>query len=168
MNFRRAILTVSLLAAGGAPLTSLARQRVPSGVPKEVIEQFFKDLCPKGCSDEEVALWKSNLKHESHDLNRDGVPEFFLYVVHSDWCGAGGNCSYSVYRKRNKRYELLLDDKVLRVLDSSTRGYRDLASEFPMGACDGGRRSLRVTLYKYDGNTYRARGTKDECREPKH
>jgi hypothetical protein len=157
-------LTASLLLSFMMHISLTVSQSSSSRIPQRVIDQFFKDLCPSGCSKEEVGLWKRNLRHKARDLNGDGVPEWFLYVVHSDWCGAGGNCSYSVYQKTPKGFTLLLNDKVLVVGDTVTNGYRDLASEFPMGVCADGRRELRVTLYRHDGRKYRAHGTETECR----
>jgi hypothetical protein len=139
-------------------------QQAGTDLPSVVVKQLFEDICNKGCSDDEVAQWKSNLKYELHDLNDDGVPELFIYIEHSDWCGAGHNCSYWVFQKKRGGYILLLNDKELRVLDTSTNGYRDLASETPVGFCGKNVQRLFVTPYKYDGKKYQARPDRMDCK----
>jgi hypothetical protein len=59
---------------------------------------------------------------------------------------------------------LLLNDKVLRMKDSVSHGYHDLASETPMGFCDLNVRRLDVTRYRFDGAEYRVQPRKTECR----
>ena len=115
-------------------------------------------------SESDLKILHENLKFERHDLNADGVLEYFLYIEHSDWCGAGSNCNYWVYQKNKAGYTLLADDAVLRVEDTTTNGYRDLASETPMGFCGRNIARLYVTPYKYDGKEYEAQELKVECR----
>lgn len=71
-----------------------------SGVPEEFVRQFIEDINTNESnfrlSEENLANLYANLKLERHDLNNDGNPEQFLYIDHSDWCGAGGDCSYWV------------------------------------------------------------------------
>jgi len=145
-------------------LASLTNQDGPVSLPDEAVKLLFEDTCQKGCSDEELALWKSNLKYKSHDLNSDGVSELFLYIDHSDWCGAGGNCSYWVFQKVGAGYKLLLEDKVLEVKDNATNGYRDLSSETPMGFCERNVSRIFATPYKHDGEKYQAHKMQVECR----
>ncbi len=156
---------ITLFLLSSLMLASPTRRLPHTMPPDEVIEMVFKDICQKGCSSEEVALWKSNLKYEKHDLNGDGVPELFLHIDHSDWCGAGGNCDYWIFHKTKSGYALLLNDKVLRVKGTATKGYRDLASETPMGLCGQNIARLSVTFYKYDGQQYRALPQQTECRK---
>ena len=144
-------------------LAYLTNQETPLKLPEEAVKLLFEDTCRKGCSDEELALWKSNLKYELHDLNTDGVPELFLYIEHSDWCGAGSNCSYWVYQKNDGAFSLLLKEKVLRVKEMATNGYKDLASQVPMGFCGINVQRADVSLYKYDGERYQFVSRKYEC-----
>jgi len=104
------------------------------------------------------------LKFETHDLNADGMPEFFAYIEHSDWCGAGSNCDYWIFQRKGRGHVLLLNDKVLRVKDALSNGYHDLVSETPMGFCDRKVQRLDVTPYKFDGAEYRAQHRKTKCR----
>jgi hypothetical protein len=164
MKNRRLILALALLTFCGAAFNSFAGQKTPPQMPEEVVKLLFKDLCKKGCSAEEVARWKSNLKYELHDLNADAVPEFFVFIDHSDWCGAGSNCDYWIFQKKAHGYILLLNDKELRVKGVSSNGSRDLASETPMGFCALNVQRLDATLYKYDGKRYRVQSWRTECR----
>ena len=164
MKNRALIITVMLCLTSAVVQPSLVQQDAPRKLPGEVIKLLFEDACKKGCSEEELALWKSKLKFESHDLNFDSVPELFLYIDHMDWCGAGSNCSYWVYQRSDAGYKLLVENKVLRVKDTDTNGYLDLASEIPMGFCDRNVQRLYVTPYKYDGEKYQAQKLRVECR----
>jgi hypothetical protein len=158
------ILTVMLSSVSVLALASSTNQDPVLKLPDEAVKLLFEDTCRKGCSDEELALWKSNLKSELHDLNSDGVSELFLYIEHSDWCGAGANCSYWVYQKAEAGYKLLIKAKVLRVKDTVTNGYRDLSSETPMGFCDRNVQRLYVSTYKYNGRKYQAQKLQVECK----
>ena len=160
----RLVIIAILLLFCGVVTASRPNQGAGPVLPAEVIRLLVKGLCKNGCSNEEVTRWKRNIKFETHDLNADGAPEFFVYVEHSDWCGAGANCSYWVFQKRKRGYTLLLNDKVLRMRDGVSRGYRDLASETPMGFCDRNVQRLDVTPYRFDGAQYQAQPRKTECR----
>jgi thiamine biosynthesis lipoprotein len=137
--------------------TSAAKEGVRrKKLPTDLVKTFFTELCSKGCSDEEKTRWRENFRWEPHDLNRDSIPEYFLYIDHADWCGAGGsNCQYWVYQKTKSGYKLLIEDARLRPLKSYTNGYRDLASEHRIGAsivpCHS---DYSFTRYKFDGRKY--------------
>jgi hypothetical protein len=160
-------INVALLAFIIGVLTTLifsSKEESLFGIPKTLAQLFPRQLCAKGCTAEEVSLWTRNLKHELHDIDGDSVPEFFIKIDHSDWCGAGNNCDYWIYQKVGGKYKLILNDKVLRVRETDSNGYRDLASETPMGFCGERIQRLAVTLYKYDGEQYQAVSYEDECR----
>lgn len=157
--------TFALFLLPGMSSTVSVGQNVASEIPDEIINSLFEDLCSKGCSHEEVTRWKNNLKLEKHDLNGDAIPELFLWIDHSDWCGAGANCDYWIFQKTGYSYTLLLNDKVLRMKDTVTNGYRDLASETPMGFCGRNIQRLSVTPYRYDGKKYKPQSHKTECKE---
>jgi hypothetical protein len=136
-------------------------------LPKELLRQLIRDINDNAnnfrLTKKDLKILNEHLKYERQDLNGDGMPEFFLYIDHSDWCGAGGNCTFWVYQKRDGRYKLLLEDKRLRARETMTNGYRDLASEFPMGFCAVNVQRANVSLYKYDGQGYQFVSRKDEC-----
>lgn len=133
-------------------------------MPDEVVDLLLKRLCKNGCSAEEVARWKANLKFETHDLNGDAVTELFVFIDHSDWCGAGSNCDYWVFQKEERGFKIILNDKELRVKEGVTNGYHDLSSETPMGFCGRNVQRLDVTPYKFDGVEYRAQPQITNCR----
>ncbi len=145
MKNKQLVHIATLFLFCGTAFASLAHQNDMPKLPKEVTRLLFKDLCKSGCSDEEVARWRSKLKFETHDLNADGMPEFFAYIEHSDWCGAGSNCDYWIFQRKGRGHVLLLNDKVLRVKDAVSNSYHDLVSETPMGFCDRKVQRLDVT-----------------------
>lgn len=162
MKNSKLIMTVILFLCCGRVASSTSAQDARPQVPDELIELFFKDLCPKSleCSDDDVARWRSNFKYEVHDLNGDKIPEYFLSIDHHDWCGAGSNCDDTVYMKTGRGYKIVVSDKVLRVMETRTNGYLDIESHFTMGACtlpDGEPGwELAVTSYKFNRKKYKA------------
>ncbi len=148
--------------------TISSNQENTSKIPNDLIQQIITDINTNEnnfhLSKEDLEVLNNHLKHQLHDLNNDGVSEFFLYIEHSDWCGAGSNCSYWVYQKTTTGYKLLVEDKVLQVKDNVTNGYLDLSSETPMGFCDKNIARLSVTPYKYDGKEYQKQKEQGECR----
>ena len=142
---------------------AIAQDASPSNIPRGLADLFFKEICPEGCSDE-FARWQPNLKAEQHDLNGDGSPEFFLYVEHSDLCGAGANCDYWIYRQTGTRFNLILKDKNIRVAKTVSNGYRNLSSETPMGFCSKNVQRLYITPYKFDGGKYQPQQPRTDCR----
>ena len=144
-----------------------SNQENSSKIPSDLIQQLITDINTNEnnfhLSKKELEVLNNHLQYELHDLNNDGVLEFFLYIEHSDWCGAGGNCSYWVYQKTTAGYKLLLEDKLLTVKDNVTNGYRDLSSKTPMGFCDKNVGRFSVTQYKYDGKEYQPQTTLLEC-----
>ena len=151
----------------GSALLAAAQTNSKNKLSKNLVRQLITDINNNGnnfqLSDEDLKVLHKNLKFELHDLNADGIAEFFLYIEHSDWCGAGANCSYWVYQKTKEGYNLLVEDKVLRVKETVTNSYRDLSSETPIGFCERNVQRLDVTPYKYDGKQYKAQQSKSEC-----
>ena len=146
-------------------LSRAENQDTPQEVPRVLFRQFIEDVnTSRRLSDEETEALTNNLKCELNDLNGDSVPEYFLYVEHHFWCGAGANCSYWIYQRTEQGYELIIEDKELKARDTTTNGYRDIASETPMGFCSRNVQRLYVTLYKYDGEEYQPQPTQVECR----
>jgi hypothetical protein len=144
-----------------------ASQNVTSQIPEQLVQQLIKDINTNKnnfhLSDGDLTVLRKNLRYELHDLNRDSKPEFFLYIDHSDWCGAGGNCSYWIYQKEDGGYKLLLEDKELRVMRSLTKGYRDLVSRVPMGFCAVNVQRVWTSFYKYNGKSYQLSMCGDGC-----
>jgi hypothetical protein len=155
------IVMMLLLCVATNPASVTAQGALPP-IPKKLVDLFFKDTCTPSlkCTDEEVAIWRSRFNYEAHDLNGDGVPEFFLSIQHHDWCGAGSNCGNDVYMKVGGGYRVILSNVRLKVLKTRTKGFRDIESQFRMGVCtrpdgkDGW--EIIVTSYKFDGTNYKA------------
>lgn len=168
MNPNKLVLALIICLLCGIALLVVARQQSKSEIPPELIQQLIADINGNEnnfrLSEADLEILNANIKFELHDLNSDGVSEVFIYIEHSDWCGAGSNCSYWIYQRTEQGYDLLLEDKVLRVKDTVTNGYRDLTSETPMGFCDRNVQRLDVTPYKYDGEEYQAQSREVECR----
>jgi len=140
-------------------------------IPKTLFQQLIMDINTndKGfhLSDHDLEILRKNLKCKLEDINGDGAEEYFLYIDHPDWCGAGTNCDYWVYQKRSTKYKLLLNDKQLRAKRSKTNGYRDLVSETPMGVKAPGKYRFYTTLYQYDGKHYQGVSSAGEVKTVK-
>ena len=144
------------MVIAGVPFSSNAK---PRNLPRQMVDLVMRDVCDPSCSKDERAAYRRNIKFETHDLNRDGKPEFFVYVQHSDWCGAGFNCVYWVFQRKRKAYSLMSAGyPVLRVAHTVTKGFRDLESHGKLGMCNlpNGARGWQIYLavLKYNGKKY--------------
>src|SRR5690242_9291929 len=112
---------------------------------------ILKKIAAEGCGDDiPWGVWDVR----AMDLKGYGRPEI---VVEGDRCFAGANNSDRfVFRKKQSKYELLLDDSAARLgfLPTRTNGYRDIVSDHHMSAFVYFR-----TLYKFDGREY----TESQC-----
>jgi len=97
-------------------------------------------------------LHVSIYKRASADLNRDGRPEVFIYVTESGRCGSGG-CSLLILSPQKKGYRIVLRSTItqlpIRVLDTSSHGWRDVG----VFVAGGGIRPGPVRL-RFDGRRY--------------
>lgn len=93
--------------------------------------------------------------HGWADLNGDGRPEAFVYMMSGNYCGSGG-CDLFVYRPEQGSFYQVTRTSVtqlpVRVLNSRNEGWRDVA----VGVSGGGARARTVVLrfqgYGYPGN----------------
>jgi hypothetical protein len=128
----------------------------------------MKDVCSSGCTAEQTISYRRNMKFELHDLNGDRVPELFVYIQHSDWCGASFNCDYWVfYRKHNVYHLIAAGYPVLQVANTVTKGFRDLESRGHLGSCtlpngDAGWQTYLHVL-RYNGAQYNATEIGPRC-----
>jgi hypothetical protein len=135
-----------------------AAQESAFKIPEVLVQQLIKDINTNDrdfrLSDQDLEVLHNNLRYKLEDINGDGAVEFFLYIDHRDWCGAGLNCDYWVYEKEADRYRLLLNDKQVRAKGTKTKGYSDLVSETPMGVIRPDQYKFSTRLYRYDGTRY--------------
>jgi tetratricopeptide (TPR) repeat protein len=102
----------------------------------------------------ELEQYEDNVRYYYNkvDLNEDGNPEIFAYLVGSPVCGTGG-CSGAIFKQENGEYRLLstfsLVNNPVIVSNSKTNGYRDII----MHVFGGGIESFFARV-KYDGTTY--------------
>lgn len=86
------------------------------------------------------------------DLNGDGIPEVFVYLVAPFVCGTGG-CSGVIFKQENGEYKVLsrfsLVNNPVIISNTKTNGYRDII----MYVSGGGIKSF-FSQIKYDGKTY--------------
>ena len=138
-------------------------------MPTQVIEVVLKDACSSGCSEEQRAEYRRGIKSELHDLNGDGIFELFIYIEHSDMCGAGFNCSFWIFQRRRSGYILLLKDyPVVRISAQTTKGFKNLESQGRMGGCvlPNGKfgREIYLTVFKWSGKEYKPLVVGEQCR----
>lgn len=102
----------------------------------------------------DLEQYEDNLRYYYNkvDLNEDGNPEIFAYVVGLPVCGTGG-CSAVIFKQENEEYTLLsqftLVNNPVIISNSKTKGYRDII----MHVSGGGIESFFAWI-KYDGTTY--------------
>ncbi|NBI07674.1 hypothetical protein [Senegalia massiliensis] len=98
--------------------------------------------------------YKDNIRYYYNkiDLDGDGIPEIFVYLVGSLVCGTGG-CSAAIFKQENGKYKLLtrfsLVNNPVIISNSKTNGYKDII----MNVYGGGIKEF-FALIKYDGITY--------------
>ena len=141
------LLAFSVVATA-APSFTQHSEAIPTSLARQLVADINKrDDAP--LSKEEADALISGLSVTLHDINSDGVEEFFLEADGARWCGTGGCVSW-LYRPSGNGYQLLLEDKNLDTADEVTNGYRDVLSQRPAGAC-----CLTTIRYKFDGKRYR-------------
>lgn len=168
---RLALPTFSAVLFSLSCFTTSSQAVVPSvspRIPHALIQRLIKEINHNDrnfrLSDGDLRILNDHIKCRLIDLNGDGIAEFFLYIDHSDWCGAGTNCDYWVFQETRGGYKLLLNDKQLRATRTVTNGYRDLVSEKPMGVISPTELRFQKTVYKFQRQQYRAVSSSLETR----
>jgi len=86
------------------------------------------------------------------DLNGDGRPEAFVYLISGAYCGSGG-CNLMIFTLYRGTWHEVADMSVtnppIRVLDSRTRGWNDIS----VYVAGGGSRGY-VALLAFNGRSY--------------
>jgi len=100
-------------------------------------------------------LHVSSYKWAEADLNGDGQAEQFIYATDSSYCGSGG-CTLFVLQRQPVGYRIVLRSTVtrlpIRLLSTSSHGWRDLAVGVAGGGVRSGTARLRFEGNKYPGN----------------
>ncbi len=138
------LLSVPLLIAASCVLG----QRPPKALADQLLsdDSVASDVARNsGYSTDEVI---KQLTVKATDLDGDGRPEFILAGL---ICGQ--NCSHWIYRQRGKLFERIPFEGTfldLKVLATSTKGYRDLLGRMFLNCCEGG-----LQTYQFDGREYK-------------
>lgn len=86
------------------------------------------------------------------DLDGDGRPEALVYLISGNYCGSGG-CNLYIYTPEQNSFQqhgsLSVTNPPVRVLNSRTNGWRDLA----VGVSGGGARA-RTAIVRHGRITY--------------
>jgi putative lipoprotein len=95
---------------------------------------------------------RTNVATAETDLDGDGLNEFIVYVSGQDHCGTGG-CRVLVLNAHDGAWRTVMDASVsrlpIRLLDTSSHGWRDLGVSFGGGGLAPGLARMR-----FDGNSY--------------
>ena len=155
-TFSAVLFSLSCFAPSWQPVVLSVPSHIPHALIRRLIEEINANDHNFRLTDDGLSVINDHVKCQLIDLNGDGIAEFFLYIDHSDWCGAGTNCDYWVFQRTKGGYRLLVNDKQLRALRTVSNGYRDLVSETPMGVISSSKFRFYTTLYKFHGHQYRA------------
>lgn len=121
-------------------------------IPSETEKDIQLEQALVKAFDFEEDLGKVRYYYNNVDLNEDGNPEVFVYLVGSPVCGTGG-CSGAILKNENGEYTLLskftLVNNPVIISNRKTNGYRDII----MYVSGGGIESFFAQI-KYDGATY--------------
>jgi hypothetical protein len=97
-------------------------------------------------------LQVSGYKWAQADLNGDGEAEQLVYATDSSYCGSGG-CTLFILQRQPVGYRVVLRSTVtwlpIRLLATSSHGWRDVAVEVAGGGVHSGTARLQ-----FDGNKY--------------
>jgi hypothetical protein len=124
---------------------------------REFITDFIKEKRINNCSE----LFE--LEKEI-DLNNDGVKEQIIRAKNTSkgmfLCGATGNCSTWILRRKNNSYQIILDAgsiEDIEIKDEITNGYKDLVTRGNSGAMNH-----YLGTFKFIGKKYQARKCVEE------
>jgi hypothetical protein len=127
-----------------------AQARREGPVPREIVEEIFKDARGWEIMPDRVDSLAANLIAAPLELNGDRTPELYVHGINS-MCGAN-NCAGWIYRRTAKGFERLLDlgsAQNVEVQSTVSHGYRDIIASGHFSAWES-----ELTLYKFDGRQY--------------
>lgn len=89
------------------------------------------------------------------DLDDDGIPEIFVYLVGTSVCGTGG-CSAAIFKQYRNQYELLsqfsLVNTPIIISDTKTNGFSDIIMYVSGGGIESFLAELKYTEIGYPSN----------------
>jgi hypothetical protein len=147
--------------ATAADLTAQERSELLSAV----LNRFKHPVSPhdaamfEDMTDEELAKLAGDTRIDYFDLNGDGTNETIAQGNGLGACGGTGNCILMVFLRTPQGLKLILDSRAgkwgggvekIRVLDTSTNGFRDVVLASHISASD-----RTLALYRYSDGGYR-------------
>jgi hypothetical protein len=143
------ILALSLSLAASVAVT--AAQPTPPPPSEQSLRAFlqtrFHDDRANYPDTRYVSAWT--------DLNGDGRPEAFVYLISGAYCGSGG-CNLMIFTPDGRSWRQVADMSVtnppIRVLDSRTRGWNDISVFVAGGGARGYPALLAFNGRSYPGN----------------
>lgn len=102
-------------------------------------------------ADQRASFPDTRYAHGWADLNGDGRPEAFVYMMSGNFCGSGG-CNLYIYTPEQgsfyQRARMTVTSTPVRVLNSRTGGWRDIT----VAVSGGGTRARNVLLTQRGGS----------------
>jgi hypothetical protein len=121
-------------------------------LPREILQELLGEFKHDMASDDrEYQYDADSFVAEPLDLNLDGKSELSIYL--RDSCSPTGNCLIWIYQIQENRHALLLKAAHVQRIEPQTtftNGYLDIMASMHLSAYDS-----FLTLYKFDGRTYR-------------
>jgi len=146
-RIRLVICCSSLMIAAASAVAAQRRARIPP--PTSLLQVLDKD--DRQCISTNGGLSKS-VSVQSIRLAADRTSQLLIKGSSSCLCGAQ-NCNFWIYRKKNRKYDLLLTGagaiKIRAAPHSVASGYRDVVSESHASANE-----TVVRTYRFDGTQY--------------
>lgn len=133
-----------------AKITNAERKALASAVQEQLRPEMADFEISSESQLEEAAL---DTRVKMIDLNGDGTPEVIAQGMSG--CGATGNCSFWVFRKTGKHYELILNGygQTFTIQKESTNGFKDIVVASHSSATDSG-----LTLFRCKDGSYHEAG----------
>ncbi|HEX8195277.1 MAG TPA: hypothetical protein VF571_03620 [Pyrinomonadaceae bacterium] len=123
----------------------------------QFITNFIKEKQISNCSE----LFEIE---KEMDLNNDGAKEQIIRAKNTAkgmfLCGATGNCSTWILKRKSNSYEIILDAgsiENLEIKNETTNGYKDLATRGNSGSMNH-----YLGTFKFNGRKYQARKCVEE------
>jgi hypothetical protein len=162
------VLCVMLTACGTLALAqgNGCSAKVSQDLANQLLRQAFKSMETPPDEQEKITRDAGKMKGgiaslfcaESVDLDRDGKQDLLIHQadVEGAFCTAQ-NCPVWAYRRTGNGYKMLMDDvggyiSPIEALKTSTNGFRDIRTMQHSSAVEH-----EITVFKFDGNKYRAR-----------